>query len=603
MSQMSQSEYSRFMKALESWNEKYDLDVCMIKEPFHSPGYHTTLKGGFVHPTRESLTYAVALLDSNIEEYRLRAIDILKKVISLQDKEPGSPTYGIWSWFYEEPLDKMFPPDWNWANFCGKELLQVALDHFDKLPEALREEIKNSIYYACHSIIRRNVGPSYTNIAIMGAYVTLLSGELFGWEDIFNYGKDLLTRIYKYTQYHGNFTEYNSPTYTMVAIEDISRIILHIKDSECISMAEYLNDIAWKCVALHFHPPTGQWSGPHSRCYNNLQGIVFWSRIYLATNGSVRLLEEKELYSDINWHRIKMRCPDKYMDYFLHLNESREVREIFYKGDEELSPEIRAIIGNPSSPTLVATTYLSPFYCTGSFYKTDFWNQRGGLIGYWGDREKPGYFQLKCLHDGYDYSSGLFHSVHLKNGILGIINFATDYGDTHISLDKVRDATIKAEDLRLRLEFGGYTGDTNLSKYSKLKDTFIIQRDGVTVALRILSASFGRYPLRLEIGEDERNKWCDLVFYSGEETSICFRELEKALAVIAIYISEDEISDIINKLLDIEVFNDEKFVTAKWKLDNNLLEIRADAKPDSVDRLLKDSKGFINGLPVEEGVD
>ncbi|HPO82615.1 MAG TPA: hypothetical protein PK487_06615, partial [bacterium] len=266
-------------------------------------------------------------------------------------------------------------------------------------------------------------------------------------------------------------------------------------------------------------------------------------------------------------------------------------------------PEIRAIIGNPSSPTLVATTYLSPFYCTGSFYKTDFWNQRRGLIGYWGDREKPGYFQLKCLHDGYDYSSGLFHSVHLKNGILGIINFATDYGDTHISLDKVRDATIKAEDLRLRLEFGGYTGDTNLSKYSKLKDTFIIQRDGVTVALRILSASFGRYPLRLEIGEDERNKWCDLVFYSGEETSICFRELEKALAVIAIYISEDEISDIINKLLDIEVFNDEKFVTAKWKLDNNLLEIRADAKPDSVDRLLKDSKGFINGLPVEEGVD
>ncbi|HOL55699.1 MAG TPA: hypothetical protein PK699_07345, partial [bacterium] len=67
MSQMSQSEYSRFMKALESWNEKYDPDVCMIKEPFHSPGYHTTLKGGFVHPTRESLTYAVALLDSNIE--------------------------------------------------------------------------------------------------------------------------------------------------------------------------------------------------------------------------------------------------------------------------------------------------------------------------------------------------------------------------------------------------------------------------------------------------------------------------------------------------------------------------------------------------------
>ena len=81
----------------------------MIKECFHSPGYHTTLKGGYVHPTRSSLTYAVALLDSDIEEYRIRAINVLNKVISLQDKDPGSSTYGIRPWFYEEPLDKMSP--------------------------------------------------------------------------------------------------------------------------------------------------------------------------------------------------------------------------------------------------------------------------------------------------------------------------------------------------------------------------------------------------------------------------------------------------------------------------------------------------------------
>ena len=66
-----------------------------------------------------------------------RAEKILRTVISLQDRNPDSRTYGIWSWFAEEPLDKMSPPDWNWADFCGTQLLQVAIDHKDRLPADL----------------------------------------------------------------------------------------------------------------------------------------------------------------------------------------------------------------------------------------------------------------------------------------------------------------------------------------------------------------------------------------------------------------------------------------------------------------------------------
>ncbi|MBC7319205.1 hypothetical protein H5T89_01035 [bacterium] len=599
MLQMNEKEYARFMKALDRWNEKYDPDVCMVKEPFHSPGYHTTLKGGWVHPTRSSLTYAVALLDSGIEDYRLRAIDILRKVISLQDQNPSSPTYGIWSWFYEEPLEKMSPPDWNWANFCGKELLQVALDHFDRIPEDLRRKIKDSIYHACRSIIRRNVGPSYTNIAIMGAYVTLLAGELFGWKDIFDYGKDLLRRIYEYTKYHGAFTEYNSPTYTMVAIEDISRILSHIKDKDSLEMAEYLNDVAWRCVALHFHPPTGQWAGPHSRCYNNIQGVTLWSRIQLATEGKVRFLDEEELYTDINWHRIKMKCPDSYIDYFIVLDEPRFIREVFYKGDKSLSPELRSIIGIPFYPTLTATTYLSTSYCVGTFSKADFWNQRRGFIGYLGSRNNSTYLQLRCLHDGYDYSSGLLHTVQLENRILGIVNFATDYGDTHISLDKVKDATIRAKDLRLRLEFGGYIDKINLPYSSNLDDTIITYLDSVKLGVKFPRVSFGNYTVKLEIDGNDKNKWIDIVFYSGEERPICFRDLERAFAVFAFYITEKD-NNLIDKFSNIEVNEKEEKILVRWAVDGNNLEIEADLKPDSITKLLRGSKGLINGIPIEK---
>lgn len=596
MVEIPEEEYLRFMKALERWNERYDPEVCMIKEPLHSPGYHTTLKGGWVHPTRNSLTYAVALLDSGIEEYRLRAIHILEKVISLQDKDPDSLTYGIWPWFYEEPLEKMSPPDWNWANFCGKELLQVALDHFDRISGDLRRKIRDSIYHACKSIIKRNVGPSYTNIAIMGAYVTLLAGEIFNWEDVFNYGKDLLRRIYDYTRYHGAFTEYNSPTYTMTAIEDISRIMSHIKDVESLKIADYLNNVAWKCTAIHFHPPTGQWAGPHSRCYNNLQGIPFWSRIQLATKGKVKFLEEEDLYSDINWHRIKMRCPDEYIDYFTTLDKPRYFKEVFYRGDEPLSPEIRSILGVPFYPTLTATTYLTPSYCIGTFSKSDFWNQRRGFIGYLGDRNNPIYFHLRCLHDGYDYASCLLHTVQLNNKVIGIVNFATDYGDTHISLDKVKDATIKANDLRIRLEFGGAIDKVTLPNLSDMDNILITYINGVRLGVRFSRISFGDYTVRLEMGKDDKNKWIDIVFYSGKERYINFKELDEAFLVFAFYITDQDIN-ITDKFSNLRTTERGEKISAEWSIDGDVLEIEANFKPDSIDKLFKESRGFINKTP------
>ena len=37
---------------------------------------------------------------------------IIGKVLSLQDTDPSSKTYGIWPWLLEEPLEQMSPPDW-----------------------------------------------------------------------------------------------------------------------------------------------------------------------------------------------------------------------------------------------------------------------------------------------------------------------------------------------------------------------------------------------------------------------------------------------------------------------------------------------------------
>ena len=145
---LNDTERAELIGAVNEWGKQYHLAAQMIRRPFSSPGYHTTLTGGEVHPTRDSLDYAVALLDTGEPEWQKRAEDILRKVIGLQDQDPASKTYGIWSWFLEEPLEKMSPPDWNWADFCGVRLLQVAMRHRSRLPVDLAENLDSAIRHA-----------------------------------------------------------------------------------------------------------------------------------------------------------------------------------------------------------------------------------------------------------------------------------------------------------------------------------------------------------------------------------------------------------------------------------------------------------------------
>jgi hypothetical protein len=140
-----------------------------------------------------------ALLDSGDPERLARACDVLRRLLALQDQAPDNRTYGIWSWFMEESLEQMAPPDWNWANFIGVQSLQVALDYWDGLPEDLQAGVRDGLEHACRSIMRRNVGPGYTNIALMGIYVTLVAGERFEVEDFLRYGKERLRRFYDYS--------------------------------------------------------------------------------------------------------------------------------------------------------------------------------------------------------------------------------------------------------------------------------------------------------------------------------------------------------------------------------------------------------------------
>ena len=53
----SEQQKNAFLRTIAKHDDRYDPAEAMIRRPFSSPGYHTTLTRGFVHPTRDSLNY------------------------------------------------------------------------------------------------------------------------------------------------------------------------------------------------------------------------------------------------------------------------------------------------------------------------------------------------------------------------------------------------------------------------------------------------------------------------------------------------------------------------------------------------------------------
>ena len=547
----SQQQKEGFLKALRQKDPQYDSAEQMLRARFSSPGYHTTLKAGYVHRTRQSLAYAVALLDSGQPDRLKRAEGILRRLIALQDQNPDSRTYGIWSWFMEEPLDKMSPPDWNWADFLGTQLLQVALDHMHRLPDDLKDEVKQSIIHASYSIKRRNVGPGYTNIALMGTYVTHVAGELFDVPELAEYGKARLKRFYDHTLTHGSFSEYNSPTYTVVAINEISRMLQHVQDPQSQKLLRKLNRLAWHHLARHFHSPTRQWAGPHSRCYRTLLGKSTLAFIQRATDGKVSFVPESQAAVSLDAHRLRAKCPQDFLHYFTALPSPRLEIEAFAKN-------------KPDRHDIIGTTYLHPDFTLGSVNIGDLWNQRRPLLAYWNTDDGVVAMRLRCLHDGYDYSSASIFTVQDKGDILGAVVFATDRGDTHISLDRIKNATIKAKDLRIRLQFEGNVTGVKLPSQVEINQPIHFSSGNINFDFKVAHAVFGDLPIKTETGRDGRSAWLDIILYSGPEKQIDFRKIPEAAVIFALSINTANQKRPAKPRFDVGIYNIELFITANW---------------------------------------
>ena len=524
--------YEGIMKKADA---DYDDDVKMMREWRGENGYHSQLVNQYVHSTNASLGYAYELMNCGREGDVERAVQILYKVVPLQDTNPDNDTYGIWSYFVEESLDEMAPPDWNWADFCGKRLIQIYVEFGDSLPCDLKQMIREAIIHACNSIIRRNMGPHYTNISIMGTLVTLAAGENLREAYLVKYAKERLKKLYEFNIGHGCYQEYNSPSYTWVVIDDIASMVCYIKDEECLKLFADLNDLAWRCIAEHYHFKTRQWAGPHARFYAMLEDDQLLMRIQRSLGYQINLvdLEKEGLASQLplGFFSFDSVCPAQFKKYFVTPNSDADIDAVYVRSEEREKNEI-------------AVCRQAEAYTLGSFYKSTFWNQRRNHLSYFGTQEQPVYCSMKCLHDGYDYSSGLIVTAQKGMRTVSVIGFGTNGGDTHCNLDMVKDATIQASDVRIRFEIGGAVDTVDLEQTDDR--TFLMRMEDALLRVQFPYARYGEEPVHFQITEENGHanetgghkevhdiKCIDVVLYSGEKKAHCFTDMAECCCAVS----------------------------------------------------------------------
>lgn len=486
----------------------YDPECDLLLAAATPNPIHTRIVSGHAHRIRDSLAYVLALWELHStgdvsvdgEDRIVRAARVLDAVLTLQDTDPSSPTYGIWAYWAEEPLSEMVPPDWNWADFLGEFLALILLRHGKDMDPELRDRAHAGLGHAAASIIRRNVDLDYTNIAVKGAFVTLAAGDLLGDARVREYGRERLHRLHASLTTTRSFAEYNSPTYWHVVMAAFTGIRQYIDDPELTSLAEDLERVAWEHFLTRWHPATGQLTGPMARCYatdlHRRPGPLLV--VQRVAGDSWSFFDTDSLPPDVHAAHdavLDFRIPDNLRPLLDKPMSATGARETFvdthYIPDQVAGVSAAAAEGHPAVivPT-VGTSWRDGSLTLGSVNFGDTWVQRRPLLGYWAETEdEPSdvaadarYVSVEVLRDGHGFAGGSFSAAQHEGDALWSIATACPSGDAHIHLDAIRPGdAVSTTTLIVRFSVRGIDPNTVLVNGQPLGEDKVDNADHVEV--------------------------------------------------------------------------------------------------------------------------
>lgn len=329
------------------------------------------------HIVRESAYFAYGLLLTGDAADAKRAARALEGVLAKQNRDEASPFWACFTYEAEQDWATWKKPDQNWAQFVGCALGHVLEleEKFPSLPAELCARVKEAFVLCVRATLKRDVGASYTNIALLSSAVAAAGARVAAVPGAAEFARRKLGEVAALLPEGACFDEYLSPTYYGVNLLALAAAKRFATDAETRGLAEKLSAQAWSDLVRFYHPATHQIGGPQSRAYGDeILGYVALVKyfLFLALEGDFPLsVAETEHTHDLGT---------------LFLIAAQDVPPV----PALRSPPMGALTvkqpdaGKRIGPTL--TSWKEEKFILGSVSAQDEWEQRRNLVAYWPDR-------------------------------------------------------------------------------------------------------------------------------------------------------------------------------------------------------------------------
>lgn len=254
-------------EALAWMSRHWDDDVAMLWNP---PGsFDRILAPHSAHLVPPTVWHALALLDAGAVEPARRAI---RAVLDCQLDDPGAPWHGTFARFREFPPPRpgaaeFVAYDPNWRQFVGTGLSLALLLAPDALDAVTIDAIVRAIGLAVDGEPPGRVGPEYTNIALLAAWLDVHAGHLLGRPDLVERGERLAADVAARFAAYGTFDEWNSPTYYGIDLLALSLWRGRSPSPVLRDLGARMEAALWTELAGSYHPGLRNVPGPYTRAY------------------------------------------------------------------------------------------------------------------------------------------------------------------------------------------------------------------------------------------------------------------------------------------------------------------------------------------------
>lgn len=339
-------------RSLEWLDRHWDASVGLFRTPDDAL-YEEGQAPSAVHLVRETAWYALGLLLRNADGDIARAVRAIDALLAYQFDAPGLPYHGTWYRSPHEPPPPANPLIWddydpNWREFIGTTLALMLIEYEGLLSADLVPRIDLALRRAIAGTLERNVPASYTNIALMSAFLLQFGAARFNEPDWMAVAERLAGEIVGRFRINGAFDEYNSPTYYGIDLYALALWRSYASSALLRVAGAELEAALWRDIAQYYHAGMRNIAGPYDRSYGmDLRRYVaclgMW--IWLATGYEHAPFPDLTAPLDHGWDfavapvfaLVGLRMPAAAHPHFIAFQGQRQVEHVIASAPQRVA--------------------------------------------------------------------------------------------------------------------------------------------------------------------------------------------------------------------------------------------------------------------------